>query len=183
MWNLVPCPGIEPRAPALGVQCLSHWTTGKSPDLHLIKLSRFLNYHLLSSLLVSSPSLSRLVFCLTCQDTDLSFYFWSWCNTMPWEFFSLGGCKVPGDTTKKWREVSFPTDGSWPLESGRWERADQIWPISFLPFADPLLAVVSPVASLKRLSSKHWNCITLLCIFPHLLFLSLFLFPPTSSPR
>ena len=27
MWELVPCPGIEPRSPALGVGRLSHWTT------------------------------------------------------------------------------------------------------------------------------------------------------------
>ena len=27
MWDLAPCPGIEPRPPALGVQSLSHWTT------------------------------------------------------------------------------------------------------------------------------------------------------------
>ena len=27
MWDLVPQPGIKPRPPALGVWCLSHWTT------------------------------------------------------------------------------------------------------------------------------------------------------------
>ena len=27
MWDLAPCPGIEPRPPALGVQSLSHWIT------------------------------------------------------------------------------------------------------------------------------------------------------------
>ena len=27
MWDLVPCPEIEPRAPALGALNLSYWTT------------------------------------------------------------------------------------------------------------------------------------------------------------
>ena len=27
LWNLVPCPGIEPRPSAYGAQSLSHWTT------------------------------------------------------------------------------------------------------------------------------------------------------------
>ena len=31
MYDLVPCPGIEPRPPALGVWYLSHWTTRKVP--------------------------------------------------------------------------------------------------------------------------------------------------------
>ena len=31
MWNLVPCPGIEPRLPALGVRSLSHWTAREVP--------------------------------------------------------------------------------------------------------------------------------------------------------
>ena len=26
-WDLVPRPGIEPGSPALGAQCLTHWTT------------------------------------------------------------------------------------------------------------------------------------------------------------
>ena len=28
MWDLVPWPGIKPGPPAMGVQCLSHWTAG-----------------------------------------------------------------------------------------------------------------------------------------------------------
>ena len=31
MWDLAPCPGIEPRPPALGAQSLSHWTTREVP--------------------------------------------------------------------------------------------------------------------------------------------------------
>ena len=31
MWDLVPCPGIKPRPPALGVQSPSHWTTREVP--------------------------------------------------------------------------------------------------------------------------------------------------------
>ena len=31
MWTLGPQPGIEPQAPALGVQSLSHWTTREVP--------------------------------------------------------------------------------------------------------------------------------------------------------
>ena len=35
MWDLVPQPGIEPRAPALGVWSPTHWTTGEVPIYHL----------------------------------------------------------------------------------------------------------------------------------------------------
>ena len=35
MWDLVPWPGIEPRLPAVGVQSLSHWTTGEVPKVWL----------------------------------------------------------------------------------------------------------------------------------------------------
>ena len=111
VWNLVPCPGIEPRALALGAQHLSHWTTRE--------VSRFAPYKTFQITLLPPSFFSPDQLSI---HTDLSFYFWSWCNTMPWEFFNLGACKMPGDTTKKWREVSFPADGSWPLESGRWER-------------------------------------------------------------
>ena len=31
MWDLIPHPGIKPRSLALGVQSLSHWTTGEVP--------------------------------------------------------------------------------------------------------------------------------------------------------
>ena len=31
MWDLVPWPGIEPGSPALGVWCLTHWTTREIP--------------------------------------------------------------------------------------------------------------------------------------------------------
>ena len=34
MWDLVPCPGIESRPPALGAWTLSHWTTREAPKLH-----------------------------------------------------------------------------------------------------------------------------------------------------
>ena len=30
-WDLVLCPGIEPKPPALGAQNLSHWTTREVP--------------------------------------------------------------------------------------------------------------------------------------------------------
>ena len=33
MWDLVPCPGIKPEFPALGVQSLSHWTTREVPQI------------------------------------------------------------------------------------------------------------------------------------------------------
>ena len=33
MWDLVPQPEIEPRHSALGIQCLSHWTIRKVPQL------------------------------------------------------------------------------------------------------------------------------------------------------
>ena len=31
MWDLVPCPKIEPRSPALGARSLTHWTTREVP--------------------------------------------------------------------------------------------------------------------------------------------------------
>ena len=31
MWDLFPWAGIKPRAPALGAQSLSHWTTREVP--------------------------------------------------------------------------------------------------------------------------------------------------------
>ena len=31
MWDLVPWPGFEPKALALGAQGLSHWTTREVP--------------------------------------------------------------------------------------------------------------------------------------------------------
>ena len=31
VWDLVPCPGIEPGLPAVEAQSLSHWTTRKVP--------------------------------------------------------------------------------------------------------------------------------------------------------
>ena len=33
IWDLVLCPGIKPRPPALGAQSLSHWTTREVPTL------------------------------------------------------------------------------------------------------------------------------------------------------
>ena len=35
--DLVPLLGIEHRAPALGAQSLSHWTTKEVPSMHLFK--------------------------------------------------------------------------------------------------------------------------------------------------
>ena len=32
MWDLIPQPGIEPGAPAVGVWSLSHWTIREAPD-------------------------------------------------------------------------------------------------------------------------------------------------------
>ena len=31
MYDVVPCPGIEPQSPALAGQCLSQWTTREVP--------------------------------------------------------------------------------------------------------------------------------------------------------
>ena len=42
MWDLVPCLGIEPRPPVLGVQSLNHWTTRESPLYCQIKNSNSL---------------------------------------------------------------------------------------------------------------------------------------------
>ena len=36
MWDLVPWAGIEPRSPALGAQCLIHWTTREVPTKILL---------------------------------------------------------------------------------------------------------------------------------------------------
>ena len=36
MWDLVPCPGIEPRPPALGAWSLSPWTTREVPYLTVV---------------------------------------------------------------------------------------------------------------------------------------------------
>ena len=44
MWDLVPWPRVEPGPPALGVQSLSHWTTGEIPWWHL--MSRMLPWAL-----------------------------------------------------------------------------------------------------------------------------------------
>ena len=33
MWDLVPYPGLEPGAPALGAQSFSHWTPREAPQL------------------------------------------------------------------------------------------------------------------------------------------------------
>ena len=33
MWDLVLWPGVKPGPPALGVQCLGHWSTGQVPIL------------------------------------------------------------------------------------------------------------------------------------------------------
>ena len=38
-WDLVPWPGIDPGAPALGAQSLSHQTTKEAPKLYFSKLS------------------------------------------------------------------------------------------------------------------------------------------------
>ena len=37
MWDLVPCPGIEPGSPALGVWSFSPWTTREVPPLTIFK--------------------------------------------------------------------------------------------------------------------------------------------------
>ena len=151
-------------------------------ELHLINLSWF--PQLPSSFFSPDQLPTHIV---------LSFYLWLWCSAISWKISSLGGCKVPGYTTRKCREVSFPSDESWPLGSRRWERAEQIQPVPFLPFADLLLAVVFPLAPLEKTvcqanKPQHpavddwdkwppWKCTTLLCIFPHLLSLSFFFFP------
>ena len=31
VWDLIPWPGFEPKAPALGAQSLSHWITREVP--------------------------------------------------------------------------------------------------------------------------------------------------------
>ena len=40
MWDLFPCPGIEPGLPAFEVQSLSHWTTREVP-VHPVKSAFF----------------------------------------------------------------------------------------------------------------------------------------------
>ena len=37
MWDLVLWPGIEPEPAALGVWSPSHWTTGESPAVDILK--------------------------------------------------------------------------------------------------------------------------------------------------
>ena len=34
--DLVPCPGIQPRPPALGAWSLSHWTTKEVPTVFIL---------------------------------------------------------------------------------------------------------------------------------------------------
>ena len=45
MWNPVPWPGIEPGAPALGVQSLSHWTTKQVPPHCFLFAANCLTFH------------------------------------------------------------------------------------------------------------------------------------------
>ena len=47
IWDLVLCPGIKPRPPALGAQSLSHWTTREVPQHHLLFLFLFFQRHFL----------------------------------------------------------------------------------------------------------------------------------------
>ena len=43
-WDPGPCPGIEPRPPALGAHSLSHCTTREIPQMALDKVQRFLGW-------------------------------------------------------------------------------------------------------------------------------------------
>ena len=48
MWDLLPCLGIKPRPPALGVWSLSHWTTREVPEssalmMEVLTFRRWLN--------------------------------------------------------------------------------------------------------------------------------------------
>ena len=40
MQDLVPRPGIEPGAPALGAWCLTHWTTREVPSFFVSTINR-----------------------------------------------------------------------------------------------------------------------------------------------
>ena len=79
MWDLVPWPRIEPGAPALGVQSLSHWTTREVPSFILLHVNiQFSHHHLLTRLsflhcefLVPSSKISWLYMC--------GVYFWTLC--------------------------------------------------------------------------------------------------------
>ena len=55
MWDLVPRPGIEPRAPALGVRRFSHWITREVPRTQTLKPYVMLS---ISRLIVNAPTRS-----------------------------------------------------------------------------------------------------------------------------
>ena len=39
MWDLVPCPGIEPGLPSLEAQSLSHWISREVPGRFILDLA------------------------------------------------------------------------------------------------------------------------------------------------
>ena len=62
MWDLVPCPGIKPRPPALGAQNLSQWTTRQVPSLVAFRIvSNFCHFNYSMSYCRSCLSSSCLV--------------------------------------------------------------------------------------------------------------------------
>ena len=45
LWDLVPWPGIKPRAPAVGARSLSHWTTREAPRSFVFKEEHLYIFH------------------------------------------------------------------------------------------------------------------------------------------
>ena len=52
-WDLVPCPGIKPGPPALGVQSLSYWTRREVPCLVFLSCSKWILFFSFSLLLIT----------------------------------------------------------------------------------------------------------------------------------
>ena len=71
MWDLVPWPGIEPRSPALGAQCLFHWTTREVPESRVLKGNVY--PHVCSSIIHDSLRRQKPPKCLLTDE---------WRNTM-----------------------------------------------------------------------------------------------------
>ena len=71
MWDLVPWPGIEPRSPALGAQCLIHWTTREVPESRVLKGNVY--PHVCSSIIHDSLRRQKPPKCLLTDE---------WRNTM-----------------------------------------------------------------------------------------------------
>ena len=73
MWALVPWPGIEPRAPALGAQSLIHWTTREVQDHFSIPMGKsFTDWEIYpTTCSADSEEFTRWVEQLPCGPPDL----------------------------------------------------------------------------------------------------------------